>query len=71
MMGGPCRHQLKDRLIIVILHIILRVAQQDNRKRIGIAQMLLIGIDLCLKLEECKQASQTKNDSILHNCVLN
>lgn len=48
MMSGPRRHQLKNRLVIVILHVVLRVAQQDDGKRIRIAQMLLVGIDLCL-----------------------
>jgi hypothetical protein len=71
MMGGPRRHQLKDRLIIIILHIVLRIAQQNYGKGIRIAQMLLVGINLCPKLEECKQASQTKNDSVFHDCVLN
>ena len=71
MMSGPRRHQLKNRLVIVILHVVLRVAQQDDGKRISIAQMLLVGIDLCPELEECQQASQTKNDSVFHGCVLN
>ena len=56
MMSGPRRHQL---------------AQQDDGKGIRIAQMLLVGIDLCPELEECQQASQTKNDSVFHGCVLN
>ena len=71
MMSGPRRHQLKDRLVIIILHIVLGIAQQNDGKGIRIAQMLLVGIDLCSKLEECKQASQTKNDSVFHGCVLN
>ena len=54
MMSGPRRHQLKNRLVIVILHVVLRVAQQDDGKRIRIAQMLLVGIDLCPELEECR-----------------
>ena len=67
MMSGPRRHQLKNRLVIVILHVVLRVAQQDDGKRIRIAQMLLVDPEL----EECQQASQTKNDSVFHGCVLN
>ena len=72
MMSGPRRHQLKNRLVIVILHVVLRVAQQDEvEKELGLHKCCWLVLTCARSWRNASRHPKQRMILFFHGCVLN